>query len=108
MESQGENAGKQGGNVGNGGGNVVNAENVGNQGGNAGNQVGSLRESSCLLLWLISRSARGTSHQPAFMGSCLIISQMLQPCLLSSSSVLRPCVLWPLIIGLMVVLLTFF
>ena len=45
-----------------------------NQGGNAGNQGDSLRESSCLLLRLKSRSARGAFHHPAFMGSCPTIS----------------------------------
>ena len=28
----------------------------------------------CFLLWLKSRSARGTSHHPAFMGNCQTIS----------------------------------
>ena len=30
-----------------------------------------------------SRSVRGASHQPAFMSSCLTISHMCLPCLLS-------------------------
>ena len=29
---------------------------------------------SLLILWLTSRSARGASHHPAFMGNCLTIS----------------------------------
>ena len=68
-------------NAGSGGGNVRDAGNWGNQGGNVGNGVGnvgnqgnSLRESSCLLLWLKSRSTWGAFHHPAFMGSCLTIS----------------------------------
>ena len=59
------------------------SENAGNQGGNAGNEDenaenrgDSLLESFCLLLRLKSRTARGASHQPAFMGSCLTISQI--------------------------------
>ena len=39
-----------------------------------GNQGDSLWESSCLLLWLKSRSARGAFHHPAFMGTCPTIS----------------------------------
>ena len=54
-----------------------------------------------------SRSAREASHQSAFMGSCLNISQMWQPVYLVVDE-LRPCVLWSLMIRLMVVLLTFF
>ena len=69
--NQGGNARNQSGNVGNEGGNVGNqCENAGNQGGNAGNQCDSLWESSCLLLRLISRSARGAFHHPALMDSC--------------------------------------
>ena len=54
-----------------------------------------------------SRRVREASHQPAFMDSCLTIAHMCLPCL--------PCgrrassrVLWPLVIGLMVAVLTFF
>ena len=36
-----------------------------------------------------SRSARGASHQPAFMGNCLTISHMFLPCL--PSRWLSPC-----------------
>ena len=43
-------------------------------GGNAGNQGNSLLESSCLLLRLKSRKARGAFHHPAFRGSRPIIS----------------------------------
>ena len=39
-----------------------------------GNQGDSLWESSCSLLWLKSRSARGAFHHPAFMGTCPTIS----------------------------------
>ena len=49
---------------------VGNAGNAGIQVGNAGNQANSLWESSCLLLRLNSRSARGAFRHPAFMGSC--------------------------------------
>ena len=49
----------------------------------------------------------GASHQPAFMGSCLTISHMCLPCL-PGGGLASPCVLWPLVIGLMVVLLTLF
>ena len=86
--NQGGNTGNQGGNAGNRGGNFRNAGNVGNQGGNrrklgenvwnqggnAANQGDSLWESSCLLLRLKSRSARGAFHHPAFMGSYPTIS----------------------------------
>ena len=48
--------------------------NAGNGGGNAGDQGDSLRESSCLLLRLKSRSARGVFPDPAFMDSCKTIS----------------------------------
>ena len=73
--NQGRNAGNQGGIAGNRVGNAGNQDgNVVNQGGNTGNQGDSLWESSCLLLRLKSRSARGGFHHPAFMGSCLTIS----------------------------------
>ena len=48
--------------------------NTGTGGGNAGDQGDSLRESSCLLLRLKSRSARGVFPDPAFMDSCKTIS----------------------------------
>ena len=32
----------------------------------------------------ITRSVRGASHQPAFMGSCLTISHIWKPCLPNS------------------------
>ena len=48
-----------------------------------------------------SWNARGTYHQPNFMGSCLTISHTCLPCPLSWQ--VSPCVLWPLMI-----LLTFF
>ena len=54
-----------------------------------------------------SRSMRGASHQPGFIGSCLTISHMCLPCLPGGGWV-SPCVLWPLVTGLMVVLLTSF
>ena len=47
-----------------------------------------------------SRSARGGSHQPVFMGSCLAISHTCLPCL-PSGRVSPTCVLCPLMIGLM-------
>ena len=53
-----------------------------------------------------SRCMRGASHQPAFMSSCLTFSEMCLSCLPSSIRVI-PCVLWPYVIGLMVILLTF-
>ena len=37
------------------------------------------QEQSCLLLWLKSRSTRGASHYPAFMGNYLKISHMCYP-----------------------------
>ena len=46
-----------------------------------------------------SRSVRGASHQPAFMGICLTISHMCLPCL-PGGGWASPCVLWPLVIGL--------
>ena len=54
-----------------------------------------------------SWSVRGASHQPAFMGSCLTISHICLP-RLPGGGWANPCVLWPLVIELMVVLLTFF
>ena len=54
-----------------------------------------------------SRSVRGASHQPAFMDSCLTTSHMCLPCL-PGGGWASPCVLWPLVIGLMVVPLMFF
>ena len=54
-----------------------------------------------------SCSVRGASHQPAFMGRCLTISHICLPCL-PGGGWANPCVLWPLVIELMVVLLTFF
>ena len=44
-----------------------------------------------------SRSVRGASHQPVFMGSCLAISHMCMSCLPSG----RISVLCPFMIGLM-------
>ena len=49
---------------------------------------------------------RGASHQPAYMGNCLTIWQTCLPC--PPSGRVSPCIPCPLIIGLMVVLLTFF
>ena len=46
-----------------------------------------------------SWNARGASHQPVFMGSCLTISHTCLPCLPSRR--VSPCVLYPLMIGLM-------
>ena len=37
-------------------------------------------EQLCLLLRLKSRSTRGVSHHPAFMGNCLTISQTCYSC----------------------------
>ena len=45
------------------------------------------------------RRARGASHQPVFMGSCLTISHRFLPCL--SSRTVSLCVLCSLMIGLM-------
>ena len=45
-----------------------------------------------------SQSARGASHQPVFIGSCLTIIHTCLPCLPDRVS---PCVLCPLMIGLM-------
>ena len=53
------------------------------------------------------RSVKGASHQQTFIRSCLTISHMCLPCL-PGGGWASPCVLWPLVIGLMVVLLTFF
>ena len=53
-----------------------------------------------------SWSARGASHQPAFMGNYLTISHTCLPC--TPSRCISPCVLCLLMIGLMVVLLMFF
>ena len=61
---------------------------------------------ACRLLTAKSWSVRGASHQPAFMGSCLTISHKCLSCL--PSRWVSPCLLCPLIIGLMVVLLAFF
>ena len=47
-----------------------------------------------------SWSARGASHQPAFMGSCLAFSHTCLPCL-PSGRISPTCVLFPLMIGLM-------
>ena len=47
-----------------------------------------------------SRSAKGASHQPVFMGSCLAFSHTCLPCL-PSGRVSPTCVLCPLMIGLM-------
>ena len=38
-----------------------------------------------------SRNMKEASHQPTFMGSCLTISQMWQPCLPSSRQVQSLC-----------------
>ena len=46
-----------------------------------------------------SSSARGVSHQPAFMGSCLDISHTCLPCL-PSGRISPTCVLFPLMIGM--------
>ena len=48
-----------------------------------------------------SRSVRGTSHQPVFMGSCLAISHTCLSFLLSGRRVSSTCVLRPLMIWLM-------
>ena len=55
----------------------------------------------------MSRSMRGASHQPGFMGSCLTISHMCLPCLPGGGWVNTCALVWPLAIALMVVLLTF-
>ena len=55
-----------------------------------------------------SRGMGGASHQPGFIGGCLnTLVHMCLPCLPGRGWV-SPCVLWPLVIGLMVVLLTSF
>ena len=69
---------------------------------------GNRKKKFCCMLYILSaksQSARGASHQPVFMGSCMTISHMCLPCL--SSRRISPCVLCPLLVGLMVVLLTF-
>ena len=48
----------------------------------------------------------GASHQPAFMGTCLTTSRTFLPC--SPSRSVSACVLCLVMVGLMVVLLTFF
>ena len=45
-----------------------------------------------------SQSMRGASHQPVFMGSCLTIRYMYLPFVPSRR--VSPCVLCPLMIGL--------
>ena len=60
----------------------------------------------CRLLTAKFQSARGASHQPAFVGSCLIISHTCFPC--PPSRWISPCVLFSLMIWLIVVLLMFF
>ena len=52
------------------------------------------------------QSARGASHQPAFVDSSLIISHTCFPC--PPSRWISPCVLFSLMIWLIVVLLMFF
>ena len=59
------------------------------------------RKSSCELF---PEAREGASHQPAFMGSCLLVTSVCPVYLVDE---LKPCVLRPLMIGLMVVLLTF-
>ena len=44
-----------------------------------------------------SRSVRGASHQPAFMGSCLTICQMCLPCPLSGWIRIQS---WALVVGI--------
>ena len=61
----------------------------------------------CRLLSAKSRNVIGSSQQPAFMSNCLTFNNHTRlPC--PSSRWVSPCVLYPLIIGLMLVLLTFF
>ena len=59
----------------------------------------------------------GASQQPALMGSCLTMESHMESHAVTCGSPVylvvdesrpRPCVLWPLMIGLMLVLLTFF
>ena len=47
-----------------------------------------------------SRSVRGASHQPVFIGGSLAISHTYLPCL-PSGRIIPTCVLCPLMIGLM-------
>ena len=64
-----------------------------------------------LLVMLIalakSQIVRGGSYQPPFIGNCLTIVRSGSPVYLVIDE-LRYSVLWPLMIGLMMVLLTFF
>ena len=53
-----------------------------------------------------SQVVEGASHWPAVMSSCLLVTYGSPVYLVVDE--LRHCVLWPLIIELMVVLLTFF
>ena len=53
-----------------------------------------------------SQSVWGAFHQPGFMSSCLILFTRVCPVYLVDE--FSPCVLWPLLIELMLVLLTFF
>ena len=53
-----------------------------------------------------SRRVRGASHEPADMRSCLTISPHICPVYLADE--FSPCVLWPLLIELMVVLFDVF
>ena len=62
------------------------------------------RLSTCRLLVAKYRSARAASHQPAFIGNCLTISHTCLRVHLVDELVLVLCIL---MIGLMVVLLTF-
>ena len=55
-----------------------------------------------------SRGVRRTSYQSAFMGSCLTILVTCASPFYTVVDELKPCVLWPLMIGLMMVLLKFF
>ena len=68
----------------------------------------SIQSISFRLLTAKSWSAKGASHQPAFMGNCLTFSYMYLPCPPTSTRWVSPCILCPLMIGIMVVLLTFF
>ena len=61
---------------------------------------------TCRLLTAKSWSRRGASYQPASKCDCLTINHMCLPC--SPSRWVSPCVLYLLMIGLMVILLTFF
>ena len=63
-------------------------------------------EMSCRLLTAKPWIPPASPHQPASMGSFLTISQTCLPC--PSSRRVSLCVLFPRVIGLMVVLLTFF